>query len=226
MVEAWSEALAAAIASSGWWAPLAALLGGLLTAANPCVLASVPLLMGYVGGRPGERTVARSFALALTFTAGLTAAFLILFLTTWAASSWLRASWWTPVAAVVCLLVGLHLLGVVTVPLPSAGTRQPGARGFAGALALGLLFGLISMPCAGPVLLALLALVPVRGPVFGGTLLAAYSLGHCALILAGGTSVGLVERILASRGLGRARMAVQRAAGGLIVAVGLYLLFA
>jgi len=62
--------------------------------------------------------------------------------------------------------------------------------------------------------------------VFGGTLLAAYSLGHCALILAGGTSVGLVERILASRGLGRARVIVQRAAGGLIVAVGLYLLFA
>jgi cytochrome c biogenesis protein CcdA len=226
MVEAWSEALAAAIAASGWWAPLAALLGGLLTGANPRVLASVPLLMGYVGGRPGDRSVGRAFALAMTFTVGLTTSFLILFLTTWAASSWLRASWWTPVAAAVCLLVGLHLLGVVTVPLPPAGTRQPGARGFPGALALGFLFGLISMPCAGPVLLALLALVPVRGPVFGGTLLAAYNLGHCALILAGGTSVGLVERILASRGLGRARMAVQCAAGGLIVAVGLYLLFA
>jgi len=226
MVEAWSEALAATIAASAWWAPLAALIGGLLTAANPCVLASVPLLMGYVGGRPGERTVGRSFALALTFTAGLTAAFLILFLATWAAGSWLRASWWTPVAATICLLVGLHLLGVLHVPLPSLGSRQPGARGFVGALALGFLFGLISMPCAGPVLLALLALVPVRGPVFGGILLAAYSLGHCALILAGGTSVGLVERVLASRGLGRARMAVQRAAGGLIDAVGLYLLFA
>ena len=226
MVEAWSEALAATIAASAWWAPLAALIGGLLTAANPCVLASVPLLMGYVGGRPGERTVGRSFALALTFTAGLTAAFLILFLATWAAGSWRRASWWTPVAATICLLVGLHLLGVLHVPLPSLGSRQPGARGFVGALALGFLFGLISMPCAGPVLLALLALVPVRGPVFGGILLAAYSLGHCALILAGGTSVGLVERVLASRGLGRARMAVQRAAGGLIVAVGLYLLFA
>ena len=226
MVEAWSEALAAAIAASAWWAPLAALAGGLLTAATPCVLASVPLLMGYAGGRPGERTVGRSFALALTFSAGLTATFLVLFLATWAASSWLRASWWTPVAAVVCLLVGLHLLGVLTVPLPSVGARRPGARGFAGALALGSLFGLVSLPCAGPVLIALLALVPVRGPVFGGILLAAYSLGHCALILAGGTSVGLVERVLASRGLGRARVAVQRAAGGLIIAVGLYLLFA
>jgi thiol:disulfide interchange protein len=81
MVEAWSEALAAAIASSGWWAPLAALLGGLLTAANACVLASVPLLMGYVGGRPGDRSVGRSFALAVTFTVGLTTAFLIPFLT-------------------------------------------------------------------------------------------------------------------------------------------------
>lgn len=224
MLERLSEHLAGVVQGNPWLAPAAAFAGGLLTAANPCVLAMVPLMVGYVAGQE-SRGVGRSFLLSLTFSVGLTITFAILFFATWAASSVLKASWWTLVAAAVCLLMGLHLVGLLHVRIPAPAGLQPRRKGFIGALLLGLLFGLVSLPCAGPVLLALLAVVPLSGAAFGATLLVAYSLGHCGLVLAGGTSMGLVQRLADSRGWTRSAEVLRRAAGVLILWVGVFLLF-
>jgi cytochrome c biogenesis protein CcdA len=150
--------------------------------------------------------------------------FAVLFFATWAASSVLRASWWTYVAAGVCLLMGLHLVGLLHFRIPAPAGVQPKQRGFVGALLLGLLFGLVSLPCAGPVLLALLAVVPLSGAAFGAMLLIAYSLGHCGLVLAGGTSIGFVQRLADSRGWSRTAGALRVIAGVLILLVGVILL--
>jgi cytochrome c biogenesis protein CcdA len=224
MLEQSSENLAQIVQSNPWLAPAAAFVGGLLTAANPCVLAMVPLMVGYVAGQEA-RSVGRSFLLSLTFSIGLTITFAVLFLATWAASSVLKASWWTYLAAAVCLLMGLHLIGVLNFRIPAPAGVQPKQKGFIGALLLGLLFGLVSLPCAGPVLLALLAVVPLSGAAFGAVLLVAYSLGHCGLVLAGGTSMGLVQRLADSRGWNRSADVLRRIAGVLILLVGAFLLF-
>lgn len=224
MLEQLSENLAQVVQSNPWLAPAAAFVGGLLTAANPCVLAMVPLMVGYVAGQE-PRGVGRSFLLSLTFSIGLTLMFAILFLATWATSSALKASWWTYVAAGVCLLMGAHLLGLLNVRIPAPAGVQPKQKGFVGALLLGLLFGLVSLPCAGPVLLALLAVVPLSGAAFGAVLLVAYSLGHCGLVLVGGTSMGLVQRLADSRGWTRSADVLRRLAGILILLVGAFLLF-
>jgi len=229
MLDTLTENLAHTVQNNPWLAPLAALLGGLLTAANPCVLAMVPLMVGYVAGQEA-RGLGRSFLLSLTFSVGLTITFAVLFLFTWAASSVLAASWWRYVAAGVCLLMGLHLVGLLHVRIPApagaAASALSGRRGkgLGGALLLGMLFGLISLPCAGPVLLALLAVVPLSGTAFGSVLLIAYSLGHCGLVLAGGTSMGLVQQMADSRGWSRAAELLRRLAGGQILLVGVFLL--
>jgi cytochrome c biogenesis protein CcdA len=225
--ESLSEYLAQAVQGNPWVAPLAAFVGGLLTAANPCVIAMVPLMVGYVAGQGAEakRHVVHSFLLSLTFAIGLTIMFGILFLATWAASSVLKAAWWSYIAGSVCLLMGVHLLGALHIRIPTPRGVQPKQKGFLGALLLGLLFGLVSLPCAGPVLLALLAVVPLKGAVFGAILLAAYSLGHCGLVLAGGTSIGLVQRMADSKGWNRGTEILRRAAGLLIIGVGVWILF-
>ncbi len=225
MTDQLGESLAIVVQSNPWLAPAAAFAGGLLTAANPCVLAMVPLMVGYVAGQE-SRGVARSFLLSLAFSIGLTIMFTVLFLATWVASSVLSAAWWSYVAAGVCLLMGLHLIGLLNVHIPAPAGVRPTQRGFVGALLLGLLFGLVSLPCAGPVLLALLAVVPLSGAAFGALLLIAYSLGHCGLVLAGGTSVGLVQRLADSRGWNRAAQALRIVAGAVILVVGFVLLFA
>ncbi|MHC4445543.1 MAG: cytochrome c biogenesis CcdA family protein [Planctomycetota bacterium] len=223
MLDTLTESLKAAVESTFWLAPLAAFAGGLLTAANPCVLAMVPLMMGYVVGQKACGML-RSFLLSLIFSIGLTIMFAILFMATWAAGSVLRESWWEYIAAAVCLLMGLHLLGILKFQIPAPKGVNPSQRGFVGALLLGMLFGLVSIPCAGPILLALLALIPLKGAVFGGTLLVSYSLGHCGLILVGGTSMGLVQRIADSKGWNRSVDILRRLAGVLIVLIGVWLL--
>lgn len=227
MFDTFAERLADAVQGNPWVAPLAAFLGGLLTAANPCVIAMVPLMVGYVAGHRTEskRHVVHSFLLSLTFAIGLTITFAVLFLVTWAASSVLQAAWWSYVAGAVCLLMGLHLLGVLHITLPSPSGVQPKKKGFVGALLLGLLFGLVSMPCAGPVLLAMLAVVPLKGAAFGATLLIAYSIGHCGLVLIGGVSMGFVQRLADSKGWNRGTDILRRVAGLLIIVVGAWVLF-
>ncbi|MFH0981987.1 MAG: cytochrome c biogenesis protein CcdA [Planctomycetota bacterium] len=224
MLEQWAEWLAEIVKTNAWLAPVAALLGGLLTAANPCVLAAAPLMVGYVAGQE-KRTVGRSFLLSLTFTLGLTIMFGLIWFGVWSASSLIPMVWWKYVAVAVCLLMGLHLLGVIHFTLPVPTGLQTQRRGFVGALLLGLLFGLISLPCAGPVLGALVVVTPMYGFAFGVMLLVAYSLGHCGLVLVGGTSIGLVQRLADSKGWTRGTDVLRRIAGVLIVGVGLWLLF-
>lgn len=224
MLESLAESLAQVIQTNIWLAPLAALIGGLLTAANPCVLAAAPLMVGYVAGQE-NKSLARSFLLSLTFAIGLTIMFALIWFSVWSASALLPTSWWKYIAAAVCLLMGLHLLGALhfTVPVP-AGVK-PKQKGFVGALLLGLLFGLISMPCAGPVLAALIVVTPLYGKLFGVMLLVAYSLGHCGLVLVGGTSIGLVQKLADSKGWTRGTDVLRRVAGVLIIAVGVWVLF-
>ena len=62
------------------------------------------------------------------------------------------------------------------------------------------------------------------GIAFGLVLLAAYSIGHCGLILVGGTSMGLVQKMADSRGWTRGVGALRKVAGLIILAVGLWLL--
>ncbi len=225
MFEQLTETLTQVIETNVWVAPLAAFAGGTLTAANPCVIAAVPLTMAFLAEQD-KRTVGRSFLLSLTFAIGLTVMFTILFMATWTAGSFLKAHWWLYVTAGVCFLMGLHLLGVLQFTIPAPAGVQPSQKGFAGAFLLGLLFGLVSLPCAGPILLVLLSMVPLKGAAFGATLLIAYSLGHCLLILIGGTSMGFVQKMIESRNFQQANLWCKRIAGVAVLGVGAYLLAA
>lgn len=50
MIDTWLSQIAEMIGRNLWFAPLLALLAGILTSVTPCSLSSVPLIIGYVGG--------------------------------------------------------------------------------------------------------------------------------------------------------------------------------
>jgi cytochrome c biogenesis protein CcdA len=213
-----------------WLSIGAVFVGGALTASNPCVLAMIPLMMGFVVGRKEERLgPARAFGYSLVFVFGLAVTFVVLgMIAALAGALYGEVSVaWNWVVAAVCLVMGLHLMGVLRFTIPVPFQVKPRARGVVGALVLGLLFGVVSAPCSAPILLVLLAYVaePGSSVVYGGFLLLVYALGHSVLILIAGTSMGLARKLLESRRITRITEILRRGAGGLIVLVGVYFVY-
>ncbi len=217
------------ITTSPWLALAAVFLGGLLTASNPCVLAVIPLMVSFVMGRreQGLGTL-RAFGYSLVFVLGLGISFTALGMLAALAGKLYGdvPLAWNIVVALVCLVMGLHLAGLFELNIPVPAQVQPRVRGAAGALLLGLLFGLVSTPCAAPILVVVLAYLAGSGASvpFGGLLLLVYALGHSVLILLAGTSMGLARALIEGRKLTRLTAILRRLAGVGIVLVGLYFL--
>jgi cytochrome c-type biogenesis protein len=211
-----------------WLAVVAVFFGGVTTALNPCVLAMIPLLMSVVAGNRESATVKRSLLFSLFFVLGLAVTFTVLGLISALLGRMFGdiGSFWKYIVAAVCLIMGLQLLGLFKLNFSLSTGVQVHKRGFLGAFLLGLLFGVVSTPCAVPILAVLLAFVAEKGNVFyGGFLLFVYALGHSALIFVAGTSVGAAKALLESKGLRQAHGLIQKIAGILIIGIGAYFLF-
>lgn len=220
--------VSALLQSNPWLAVVAVFLGGVTTALNPCVLAMVPLLMSVVAGNRETVTVRRSLVFSLFFVLGLAVTFTALGLVSALLGRMFGdvGAFWKYAVAGVCLLMGLHLLGPLKWDLPGPAGLKVKQRGHLGAFLLGLLFGVVSAPCAVPILAVLLAFVAERGnALYGAFLLFIYALGHSALVLVAGTSVGAAKGLLESKGLRKAHAVIQKVAGILIIGIGAYFLF-
>ena len=216
------------IHTNPWLALVAVFLGGIITASNPCVLAMIPLMMSFVAGRKDDKTsIGRASLYSFVFILGLALTFTALGMVAALAGKLYGdvSGIWNWIVAAVCVLMGLHLTGILTVPLPFFGGKlQPRTRGYVGALLLGLLFGLVSAPCAGPILIVLLTYLAGSGAsvAWGALLLLVYALGHSVLILIAGTSMGAARTLLENKKTTRALGFLRRSAGVVIVLVGTY----
>lgn len=216
------------MSTNPWIAIGAVFVGGLLTASNPCVLAMIPLMMSFVAGQQSEKAgLMRAFCFSLVFVLGLSITFTSMgMLAALAGKMYGDVSGvWNWVVAGVCVVMGFHLMGVFTVPIPSLANRvQPKTRGLVGALVLGLLFGLVSAPCAAPILVVLLTYLAGSGASvpYGGLLLLTYALGHSVLILIAGTSMGAAKAFIENKKMARTMEFLRKGAGAVIVVVGIY----
>jgi cytochrome c-type biogenesis protein len=213
---------------SPWLAFVAVFAGGVTTALNPCVLAMIPLLMSVVAGNRETTTVKRSLVFSLFFVLGLAVTFTALGLISALMGRLFGdvGRFWKYVVAGVCFLMGLQLLGILKRSLPVPAGIRVKKQGFFGAFLLGLLFGVVSTPCAVPILAVLLTYVAEKGNIlYGGILLFVYALGHSALVLVAGTSIGAAKSLLESKGVRTAHGVIQKVAGVLIIGMGFYFLF-
>ena len=229
MIEGLQETLVRLAESSPYLAPAAVFLGGILTASNPCVLAMVPLMIGFVGGSRAAASWSRALFLSVVFVLGLSVTFLIMGLIAALGGKLLGdiGGYWKYLVGVVAVLMGLHLAGIiqVPVPIPKLGTTEK--RGFIGAFLLGMLFGIVSAPCAVPILALLLAWIALKGTsaIYGSFLLIIYALGHSVLILIAGTSMGAARHLVEEGRFSRATGILRKGSGILIVLVGIYFIF-
>jgi cytochrome c biogenesis protein CcdA len=223
--EGLAETVRRHLADSPWLAPGAVFIGGVLTALNPCVLATLPLVVAFVGGRKDVRSAGRGLVLTLAFVTGLSVSFAALGIAAALTGRLLGdvGRFWDYAVLVVCLVMGAHLTGLLEVPLPNWDVK-PRWRGVPGAAALGALFGVVSTPCATPILVVVMAYVASSGAslAYGAFLLFVYALGHSLLLFAVGASAGAARTLVESPRLARAGQWLRVGAGGLIAAVGVW----
>jgi len=220
------ENLGQAVSGNPLLAIAAVFLGGLISASSPCVLAIMPMVIGYVGGAAGGDG-RRGIGVSLLFALGLA----ITFTTLGAAASLAgmmfgnvgRFWYWT--VGVIAIAMGLSMMGVWEFNIPFTSRLQTHRQGYPGAFLLGLLFGVVSSPCATPVLVIILSIVAAGGQVvYGVLLLFVYALGHCTLIVTAGIATGFVSRMIASEHTERISRIIKQISGGLIVVAGFWII--
>lgn len=118
------------------------------------------------------------------------------------------------------------MLGVLHLNLPVVFGRlreHIGLKGLPGALALGLVSGLVASQCATPVLAAILTYVMAKGAlVFGAALLFVYALGRGVPVVLAGT---FTEALKSLQKLGRWSEIIEKASGVIVIGVGIYFLW-
>jgi cytochrome c biogenesis protein CcdA len=205
----------------------AVFLAGVLSSASPCVLATIPLVVGFVGGyADGDRT--KAFRSSLAFVLGLSLTF-----TAFGAAAGLLGTmfgtlggWWYVAAGVVALLMGGQMMGLYEIHLPIKRDFKPKQGGSIGSFLLGLFFGVVSSPCATPVLVVILTYVATKGEILYGTaLLFTYAFGHCLLMLLAGTFTGFVEAFGKKQGIVNFSLWSKRVGGLIVAGVGGWLLW-
>jgi cytochrome c-type biogenesis protein len=223
-------ALTHAIEGAPLVALVAALIWGVLSVVlSPCHLASIPLVVGFIGGQ-GRITTRRAFWLSLLFGTGILATIAAIGAVTAGAGRLLGdvGSIGNYFVALIFFVVGLYLLEVISMPWSGPAGVNTQRRGAFAALLLGLLFGVALGPCT------FAYMAPVLGVAFktssthflyGSSLLLAYGIGHCSVIVFAGTFTEVVERYLNWTERSRGAVTLRKACGVLVLAGGLWLVY-
>jgi cytochrome c-type biogenesis protein len=196
---------------------------------SPCHLASIPLIVGFIDEQ-GRISTRRAFWISLLFATGI--------LTTIAAIGGLTADagrimgdlgpYANYFIALIFFVVGLHLLGVIPMPGNGPGQVNMKRRGALAAFILGLLFGIALGPCTFAFMAPLLGIVfktGVKQPVYAGSLLLLYGIGHCTLIVLAGTFTEVVQRYLNWSEKSKGSLILKKICGLLVLLAGLYLVY-
>lgn len=203
---------------------------GLGSAASPCLLPLYPGFIAYLASTGADEPRRRGAALlGLTVLAGLLTTMVtigvVLSLLALPFGDVLR--WSIPVATAALIVLGVVLLAGRNPFDRLAGVRVPVVRNpLAQAYVYGLLVGPVALPCAGPFLVALLAIsVGLADGLTRVGSFVVYGLGF-GLPLVALAAIGAARGQALSRVLARYHRAVLRAAGALLVATALYELLA
>ncbi len=215
------------IQTQGWLAFPACFLGGIISSASPCVLAMIPLVIGYIGGY-AEGSQKKAVHYSLMFTLGLTITFTVLGIIAGAMGRLFGdvGNFWNYVLPPVAILLGLYLLfsDKLTFAIGVSQRFMPKRKALIGAFLMGLFFGIVASPCATPVLAVILTFAVAKQNIaYSGGLLLAYALGHWVLVLGAGISAGFAQRVLESRGISNFSTYSKKGAGVILIGVGIYL---
>ncbi len=192
---------------------------------SPCHLASIPLIVGYVGGQEKMIKPRQAGLYSILFTSGLFITIALIGIICALLGRMLGdvGNYWQILVGIILIWVALGMLGVEKCSMSGSLLYKLNLRGMFGAFVLGLAYGVLSGSCTFGFIAPILAIITVQGKVITGiVLIILFGIGHCLPIVIAGSSTAAVKKLLENSMWNGAGQWFRKIAGSTIVLLGIY----
>jgi len=192
---------------------------------SPCHLASIPLIVGYVGGQQQTLNPREAATYSIAFTLGLFITIAGIGIVCALLGRMLGdvGNYWQILIGAVLLWVALGMFGFERFSMSGSLLYRLKLRGLLGAFILGLAYGVLSGSCTFGFIAPILAIITIQQKVATGVLfILLFAIGHCLPIVVVGSSTALVKGILENSTWQGAGNWFRKGAGVMIGILGIY----
>jgi cytochrome c-type biogenesis protein len=192
---------------------------------SPCHLASIPLIVAYVGGQQRAIDPKQAGLYAAAFTAGLFITIALVGIVCAVLGRMLGdvGSYWQVLVGGVLIWVALGMLGVEKCQMSGGLLQRLNFRGVFGAFGLGLAYGVLSGSCTFGFIAPILAIITVQQKITTGILfILLFAVGHCLPIMVAGSSTAAVRKLMENSAWQGAGNWFRKGAGVMICLLGVY----
>ncbi len=91
-----------------------------------------------------------------------------------------------------------------------------------GAVIIGIIFGLVSSPCASAPLVAIITVAEQTGWIYSYLLVLSFAIGHASLLLLAGLSVGFTQSIISNKTLNHLSKYINNIFTVMLIIIGFY----
>lgn len=204
---------------------------GAITSLAPCSIITLPLLVGAALGlgESVEESKKARFTLLFSslFVLGLITSFsLLAFAVAKFGVFFSVAPMWAYIAAaLVTMLIALQGFGLITIGNKDAIVKKLIRFRLFGAFFIGMIFGLVSTPCASAPLAAIITVASSSGYLYAYAMTLSLALGHGMLLLIAGVSLGFTQKVASNKHLGAISSYMGKFFSAMLVVFALYFAF-
>jgi cytochrome c-type biogenesis protein len=192
---------------------------------SPCHLASIPLIIAYVGGQNRALSLKQASSYAALFTLGLFITIAIIGIVCALLGRMLGdvGNYWQILIGLLLVWVALGMLGVEKFAMSGSLLYRLNLKGLYGSFALGLAYGVLSGSCTFGFIAPILAIITVQQKLVAGILfIVLFAIGHCLPIVIAGSSTAAVRRLMENSIWQDAGNWFRKGAGMVIGILGIY----
>jgi cytochrome c-type biogenesis protein len=192
---------------------------------SPCHLASIPLIIAYVGGQQRSLSPKQASSYALLFTMGLFITIAVIGVVCALLGRMLGdvGNYWQILIGLLLVWVALGMLGVEKCAVSGSLLYRLNLKGLFGAFALGLAYGVLSGSCTFGFIAPILAIITIQKKLIAGILfIVLFAIGHCLPIVVAGSSTAAVRRLMENSTWQGAGSWFRKGAGMAICLLGIY----
>jgi cytochrome c-type biogenesis protein len=192
---------------------------------SPCHLASIPLIIAYVGGQQqilGSRQAAH-YSVAFTLGLFITIALIGIICAVLGRMLGDIGNYWQILVGLVLIWVALGMFGVESCSMSGTLLYRLNLKGIFGAFGLGLAYGVLSGSCTFGFIAPILAIITVQQKIASGVILIVlFAIGHCLPIVVAGSSAAMVKGVLENSRWQGATQWFRKGAGVVIIGLAAY----